>query len=316
METFDAQKFYDELDKYFAGYNNEATEAFLKEELEKANNIGMILGVSSSCPTCNIGNEGELSDEERELILQRSQARISVLNEMACFYRGISKWEPCIDTFLELMAEMEFSGLDHTEQYALAVINMAGAYRLLGKFEKSLELFEKAAGILKECGCTNDYDWASLYNNTGLVYQDQNNLSKAVEYFEKALEYTRKVEDNEAELATALANLSLAYYRINESKKADQTITESLEIFQTLDGGLNPHYAGALNTKATYCYLAGDYAQAVENFKKAVEQTKLIFGENKDYISCCRNCSAAMSKLGDEAGAAQYSAMADAAEQK
>lgn len=316
MDTFDVQKFYTELDQYFAGYDNAATEQFLKDELEKANSIGVILAVTSNCPTCNIGKEDDLSDSEKELILQRSQARIAVLNEMACFYRGISKWEPCIDTFRELMAEMEFSGLQETEQYALAVINMAGAYRLIGKFDKALELFEKAAGILKAIDCTNDYDWASLYNNTGLVYQDQENLPKAVEYFEKAIEYTRKVEDNEAELATALSNLSLAYYRTGDLEKAGKAISESLEIFRTLDNGLNPHYAGALNTKATFCYLAGDYAQSAEYFKKAVEQTKLIFGENKDYISCCRNCSAALSKLGDESGAAQYQAMADAAAKK
>ena len=37
MDTFDVQKFYTELDQYFAGYDNAATEQFLKDELEKAN---------------------------------------------------------------------------------------------------------------------------------------------------------------------------------------------------------------------------------------------------------------------------------------
>lgn len=315
MEQFDAQKFYDQLDGYFAGYDNAATEAFLKEELEKADNIGMILAVTSHCPTCEASKPVELTENERELVLQRSQARIAVLNEMACFYRGISKWEPCISAFQELMAEMEFSGLQESEQYALAVINMAGAYRLLGKFDDALELFGRAADILTKLNCSNAYNWASLYNNTGLVYQDQDNLPKAVEYFEKALEYTRKADDSEAELATALSNLSLAYYRTGDLKKADETITESLSIFKDLDAGMNPHYAGALNTKATFSFLAGNYDQAVENFKLAAEKTKLIFGENKDYAACCRNCSAAMQKAGDPEGAAQYQAMADAAAQ-
>ncbi|MCI8594075.1 MAG: tetratricopeptide repeat protein [Oscillospiraceae bacterium] len=315
MEQFDAQKFYDELDKYFAGFDNEATEAFLRQELDKADNIGMILGVSSSCPTCNIGKESEcLSDEERALVLQRSQARIAVLNEMACFYRGISKWEPCISTFKDLVMEMEFSGLQESEQYALVLINMAGAYRLLGQFDEALDMFGRAGAILENIGCTNDYDLASLYNNTGLVYQDQDNLPKAVEFFEKALAYTRKVEDNEAELATALSNLSLAYYRTGDKENAQKTIEESLSIFEKLDDGLNPHYAGALNTEATYCYLAGDYDKSASYFQQAAEKTKLIFGENKDYVSCCRNCSMALEKKGDAEGAKKYAALADAAQ--
>ena len=32
MDTFDVQKFYTELDQYFAGYDNAATEQFLKDE--------------------------------------------------------------------------------------------------------------------------------------------------------------------------------------------------------------------------------------------------------------------------------------------
>lgn len=316
MDAFNVQNFYNELDKYFAGYDNDATEKFLKGELEKVDSMGMILGVTSSCPSCNAGKEVELTDEEKAIIWQRSEARIAILNEMACFYRGISKWEPCIDTFRELMAEMEFSGLEHSEQYAVAVINMAGAYRLVGKFDKALELFTKADSILKEINCTNDYDWASLYNNTGLVYQDQNELQKALEYFERALDYTRKVQDNEAELATALSNISLAYYRTGNQEKADKSISESLDIFRTLDAGMNPHYAGAMNTKATYCFLSGDFAQAAELFQQAAEKTKMIFGENKDFVACCRNCSAALAKAGKDAEAAQYQAMADEAAKK
>ena len=258
MDAFNVQDFYNELDKYFAGYDNDATEKFLKDELEKVDNMGMILGVTSSCPSCNAGKEVELTDEEKAIIWQRSEARIAILNEMAC----------------------------------------------------------KADSILKEINCTNDYDWASLYNNTGLVYQDQNDLQKALEYFERALDYTRKVQDNEAELATALSNLSLAYYRTGNQEKADKSISESLDIFRALDAGMNPHYAGALNTKATYCFLSGDYAQAAELFQQAAEKTKMIFGENKDYIACCRNCSAALAKAGKDAEAAQYQALADDAAKK
>ena len=123
------------------------------------------------------------------------------------------------------------------------------------------------------------------------------------------------MEDNQAERATALSNLSLAYYRVGNLDKARTAIDESISIFRDLDAGMNPHYAGALNTQATFAYLAGNYTEAAENFKQAVEKTKLIFGENKDYVPCCRNCSMALEQAGDKAGAAEYAAMADHAAQ-
>jgi len=271
--TFDAAAFYAELDEYFGRYDNEATERFLLESLEKA--------------------RGDM------------RAETAVLNELACFYRNTSKWQGSLSAFSELCAVMESAGMEKTEDYALAVLNKAGMYRLMGGYDEALSTFSQAKSVLDSVGAAA-YSYASLYNNTGLVYQDMRRFDKAAEYFELGLEKLPKTPENEAERATSLANLAAAYLNCGDREKALIKLDEALTVFSVLDGGNNAHYAGALNTRAVILFMCGDYAGAAEMFEKAIEKTKLIFGENKDFVSGCRNCAAAYMKLGNSERAKYY----------
>ncbi len=318
--AFDINGFYNELDEYYGRYDNAATEKFLKDSLAKVEEYMII---PSSCSSCQDHSDKtaeekyeEFTDVEKKWIIECSDARIAVLNEMACFYRGVSNWEACIAAFDDVKSEMEMRGLEKSNEYAVVILNMAGAYRLMGKFDEALAAFKGAADIMDANGDATDYEYAGLYNNTGLVYQDMGDMDKAAEHFEKALTYLVKVPDNDAEIATNQANLAVAYYNAKKHDKAMECLDKALSIFETLDGGLNPHYAGALNTKAVMLFNTGDAKGAAENFEKAAEKTKLIFGENKDYVTACRNCSFAYEKLGDGEKAEKYKELARAAEEK
>ena len=313
--AFDINKFYAELDAHYARYDNAATEQFLKDSLALSEEYMII---PSSCGSCDdhcdrTGEEkyDQLSDHEKEWIINCSDTRIAVLNEMACFYRGISQWDKCLTAFDAVKAEMEIRGLQKNSAYAVVILNMAGAYRLMGRFNDALESFKEAEAIMNAANNATDYEFAGLYNNTGLVYQDMNDLANAAECFEKALTYLEKVPDNDAEIATNRANLAVTYYNSGNRDKALHCLNTAIEMFDNMDGGLNPHHAGALNTKAVMLFNAGDVAGAAETFIKATEKTKLIFGENKEYAIGCRNASVAFEKLGDTEKAAYYKNIAD-----
>ena len=54
---------------------------------------------------------------------------------------------------------------------------------------------------------------------------------------------------------------------------------------------MNPHYAGGLNTKALFAFNAGNVELAAKTFEQAIEKTRLIFGENREFVIGCRNCA-------------------------
>ena len=313
--AFDVNKFYEDLDAYYARYDNAATEQFLKDSLAMSEEYMII---PSSCGSCDdhcdrTGEEkyDQLSDHEKEWIINCSDTRIAVLNEMACFYRGISQWDKCLTAFDAVKAELEIRGMQHNSAYAVVILNMAGAYRLMGKLDEALAAFKEAETILLAASNTSDYELAGLYNNTGLVYQDMKDLEKAAECFEKALTFLEKVPDNDAEIATNRANLAITYYNSGKRDQAIECLNTAIAMFDNMDGGLNPHHAGALNTKAVMLFNAGDVAGAAETFVKATEKTKLIFGENKEYAVGCRNASLAFEKLGDSEKAEYYKNIAN-----
>ena len=313
--AFDIKKFYEDLDAHYARYDNAATEQFLKDSLAESEEFMIIPSSCSSCEDhCDRTGEEkyeQLSDHEKEWIINCSDTRIAILNEMACFYRGISQWDKSIAAFEAVKEELENRGLQNNSAYAVVILNMAGAYRLMGKFDTALEAFKKAETIMLSAKSTSDYEFAGLYNNTGLVYQDTNDLAKAAECFEKALTYLEKVPDNDAEVATNRANLAVTYYNSGNREKAIECLDKAIAIFETLDGGLNPHYAGALNTKAVMLFQSGKVEEAANTFVSAIEKTKLIFGENKEYAIGCRNVSLAFTQLGDTEKADYYSNIAN-----
>ena len=311
-KVFNAEEFY-------ARHDNAATEAFLREALS---NVEFSMILSGECGCCNVGNDGccdssgEVKPEEVQWLHDRSEGMISILNEMGTFYRGTHQWDECLEAFSRSLGEMESLGLTQTNNYAVALLNTAGAYRLVGRLDEALDAYAQAEEIFTRNKCEDYYALASLFNNTGLVYQDKGDFKTAAEYYTKALEYTRKDTDNEAEIATGLANLAALYTASGDFAKAEQNVDESLAIFKDLQGGMNAHYAGALNTKAILAYRAGKLDESVEYFKQAIDKTKIIFGENGDYVKGCRNCAAVLTKLGRADEAAEYAAKADRAEGK
>ena len=320
MNNFDVQAFYANLDKHYAAYDNAATEQFLMDSLAEAESYMII---PSQCSTCSDHSDHPpeemieaMTDEEKQWILECSDARIAILNEMACFYRGVSRFDKCLTAFNTVKEEMEARGLENNSSYAVVILNMAGALRLMGKYEEALETFRQAETILLASSNADDYSFAGLYNNTGLVYQDMGKLDLAAENFEKALTYLEKVPDNDAEIATNHANLAITYYNAGKTEQALACLDKALAIFESLDGGMNPHYAGALNTKAAISFRTGRYEEAAALFVTAAEKTKLIFGENKDYALLCRNASTAYAQAGCAEKAKAYADIAAAAAEK
>lgn len=282
---FDLKKFYQELDEHYAAHDNEATERFLKSSRSRAYQEGLADPIPTGCPSCAPP-------------LEPNMPYVSVCNEMACFYRGLSRFQDSLDCFTLAQEELETLYLQNTPEYATILLNKAGTYRYMGDLDNALDHFSRSARILSTDNKGKPDVLAGLYNNIGLVWLDKKDPKKALSYFQKALPLVSADENLIVEQGTTWNNLAAAYNALGRREEADEAIQNSVSILSGLDCGVNPHYPAALNTRGTFAYQAGNYKQALCDFTEALEKTRLVYGENIEYAYACGNCAAVCSQMG------------------
>lgn len=289
--AFDLKQFYDQLDAYYAKQDLEQTEAFLKEQQEKAYEKGNWIPQNEGCPSCVPEMEPNMD-------------YVAVCNETACFYRGLSRWEESLEAFSLAQKELDSLYRNHTADYATLLLNKAGTYRYMGKLNEALDTFRQADRIYANLEHTDPGVLAGLYNNIGLVYLDRKQPREAADYFKQAMEKLNQCEDCEVERGTTWNNLAVAMDQQKNREEADAAVEEAVAILSNLDGGRNPHYPMALNTRGFFAFRNGQYELALADFKEALGKIRAVYGENAEYAAGCGNCAVACRKLGreDEAG--------------
>lgn len=293
--AFDLERFYRELDEHYAAHDNEAVEDFLKKSREKAYEDGLVMPVNHGCPSC-------------VPTLEPNWNYVSVCNEMACFYRGLSRFQDSLDTFSLAQKELESLYRQNTPEYATVLLNKAGTCRYMGDLKQAMEYFRKAAGILERASESSESETggkapdrqilAGLYNNMGLLYLDMKEFQDAVSCFQKALPLVEADAGKITELGSTWNNLAAAYQALGEREQAGKAVDCAITILGGIDDGKNPHYPAALNTRGTFFFHAGEYEAALGDFREALEKTKMVYGENIEYAYGCDNCAAVCWKLG------------------
>ena len=249
-------------------------------------------------------SSGNLDEVERHLrnavdaSLEGSRERAVLLNELAGFYRGISRYNESVEAFQESLNIFDKSGMGASSEYATVLLNLAGLYRMKGDANKAIGLFSDSMRKLENAGAQSSYSYISVLNNLALAYQDNKDYGQALEYAERALNLLRESGSNEHEIAASLNNLSSIRLHHGELEAANKLIAESLDIYE---GMIEPdvHHAAALTTKAVIQCRAGDYRNALEGFRRALELTKRFFGENLEYAICKRNIADVCQLIGD-----------------
>ena len=255
-------------------------------------------------------SQGDLAAIEKYLLEAVSQTndqspeRAALLNELAGFYRGISRYTASEDAFIKSLNIFESANMEATPEYATVLLNLAGLYRLMGDSEKAIDLFKNAMSKLEASGATDSYAYVSILNNIALAYQEKGEPQQALQYASKALELMRTFASGDHEIATSLNNLASIRLGLGELDTADTLVTEALEYYDAMPEP-NVHHAAAITTKAAIMSRRGDYKSALAGFRKALDLTQRFFGENIEFAICKRNISEICELLGDNATAAQ-----------
>ena len=233
-------------------------------------------------------------------------ALLTLLNELIGYYRETSQVEASFhlaDQAITLMGQM---GLEGTIPYATTLLNVANAYRAGGRLEDSLGCYEKTMEVYRRLLSPTDMLVASLYNNMSLLYQEMGQFVKAKECLGKALEIVSSHEEAYFELAVTYANLAATCLTLNEDQEASGYFRKAIALFEQYHIE-DAHYSAALSSLGTYEYKKGNYREAAENFRKAMDCMRRSLGENEYYHRLKENleaCEQAM-QVGGAAGGGQ-----------
>lgn len=269
-------KFYEELDSYFAKQEIDKVDPFLRASLEQAK-------------------------EEEDY-----GAYIGICNEMIGFYRSVSAFEKAYVAAEDVLLLMEELQMENTEHFATTLLNAATAYRAAGDYATALRYYKQALQIYNGILQPEDYRFAGLYNNMSILFEKSEENEEAIASAEKALAIIEKLEGGEMETATTLTNLALLHFKTGQPEQAKELLERALALFERSDGNTDAHYSGALAGVAEAWYRMEDYEKALQYYEKALAEVKIHFGENMSYVILCENCAAVCEKLGNQEKQAFY----------
>ena len=269
-------KFYEELDSYFAKQEIDKVDSFLSASLEQAK-------------------------EEEDY-----GAYIGICNEMIGFYRSVSAFEKAYVAAEDVLLLMEELQMENTEHFATTLLNAATAYRAAGDYATALRYYKQALQIYNGILPPEDYRFAGLYNNMSILFEKTEENEEAIASAERALAIIEKLEGGEMETATTLTNLALLHFKTGQPEKAKELLERALSLFERSGENTDAHYSGALAGVAEAWYRMEDYEKALHYYEKALSEVKIHFGENMSYVILCENCAAVCEKLGNQEKQAFY----------
>ncbi len=248
--------------------------------------------------------EKQLDQVEPYLTRQLEEARqegdagaaLTLLNELAGFYRSTSQTEKSLEMADQALKAIGDMGLAGTAPHGTTLINAATAYRAAGDLSRAADLYQEALATLQLLGETG-YPLASLLNNMSQVYQALEQHQEAISCLEQAMEILQTLKDARAEVATTHSNLALSLLSLERREEAREHLDQALALFEEGDGPRDAHYGAALAAAAELAYREGDFLRAVALYEKALPEIRSSFGENDGYRITCQNLEAARKAL-------------------
>jgi tetratricopeptide (TPR) repeat protein len=241
----------------------------------------------------------ELLAESEEAGSASNLKQITILSELAGWYRGISRFddsETCFNRVLELLRD---NCLDNTVQYARTLLNIAGLYRMTGRNEESLACNLGAREIIEGGVPCDEYAYAAALNSLALTYQAMGDFSSADKIGAESLAFVRSsfaAEDHE--VATALSNLANIRLRLGDVNGAEALLAEALELHAHFEQE-NLHHGAVLASMGTILYEKSCYPEARDMFERSCESIERFFGRNIDFATTEHNLARTYQAMGD-----------------
>lgn len=223
----------------------------------------------------------------------RTDIMLTLLNELAGFYRDCGNFPRSLECCRNSENLMEQMGIAGSEQYISALLNSANACRAAGLWEESFKYYEKIRSEL-DAGHGNDALYAGYYNNLSLLYQEQGQWENAAQCLENALALT---SEGESRRAITQTNLAVCLAKTGRLSEAKDILAPAMEFFR----GMSPsdfHYSAALAACGDICFGEKCYQKAAEYYEAALAEIELHMGRNNFFDIVSENLAAAYENMG------------------
>jgi len=165
-EAFNRDVFYRQLDEVYERRDVGAIEQFLLDTQRR-----LAEDRAYAMPGCDLC----VTPQEREMLNSGYVKNLlTVQNELLSLYRGVNRFDECLQISAVMKQEMKDLRMDQTDQYAILLLNEGTAFRMMRDQDRALANFDQAETILDRLMETrprsvDPFTLATLYNNRAPV---------------------------------------------------------------------------------------------------------------------------------------------------
>ena len=217
---------------------------------------------------------GEMADETQESY-----------NNLGTKYCQVELYDKALDCFQQsLKISAYYYGEEHS---SMAVIyeNIGYVFDKKGENQKSIKFEQKALNLLIMSYGENDVKTAEAYRNISVSYSCANNFDKSILCCHKAIKIFQKLYGrNNSQTAAAFNDLGFAYEMNHKYVKAIKAYRIAYNIDQCIYKNIHPYTIISCNNIANNYKALHDYLHAYNYFTKALDMTRVFYGENSQEI--------------------------------
>ncbi len=202
-------------------------------------------------------------------------------------YKYMSKYDKALSYLKKALPLDSLKKKTDTEILVLIYNLLGSTYYMINDFDHAHIYFNTARSIqLIEMGEKN-INSVSYYNNIGGIYSAKGNYNLAIEYYKKALLIAKEVmEPYNQQIAISYIKMGIAYKKMKKYEQAIMCNDSALNVLALKLGEKHRLAAMVFNNKGNiYFELNREFNNALENYNKALEIKKTLYGKNHPQIS-------------------------------
>lgn len=248
-------------------------------------------------------------ERRRSLLDPRDADVLTSLNNVAELQRLRAQFEQSEKTYRQALLAAGGDRAPVTPQIAQTLSGLAEALSGQGRFDEAERALRKALAMQKKLYGAVHPTVANTLENLALAIFDRGDLRAALPLMESALAMQRTLHGDQPhpDFAEALNNLMSLEHASGNYARAEELLSQSIQMKIKLLGDKHPEIALGLNNLAFMAQDRRDYGRAEALYHRALNMQEELLGHvHPDVAQTLTNLASLLYDKGDSAGALRY----------